>query len=368
MTDSLAKIESIGHSADMVIVGAGVVGLWCALRAQEAGLRVVILEAGKAGEGASNGHLGALMPHQPVNWSAKKQEQLEGLLELEGEVARLEALTGLSAGYRRTGRIVPLTDAGQRERNEAWAQDARRFWPVRSPAGMPLAWNVTDANPAPGWIEPAAAPFGFAVETLSARVAPRRLMAVLRAALAGISLIEHCPVEAIGSDGGITLANGANFAARRVIVAAGWQSFSLMPGHPGMPEGSGVKGQSALLRPANPADPALPVLYADGVYAIAHDDGLVAIGSTSEKVWDDEAATDHRLDALVAAARRLSPALRDAQVVDRWAGIRPKGPTAAPVVEPVTGAGHVILATGGFKITFAIAHRMARAAVQAALA
>ncbi|MCB1383014.1 MAG: FAD-binding oxidoreductase [Notoacmeibacter sp.] len=367
MTDSPAKIESLARDADVVIIGAGVVGLWCALRASEAGMKALVIEPGKAGEGASHGHLGALMPHQPVNWSPKKQEQLDGLLELEQEVARLETLTGLSAGYRRTGRIVPLTDAAQRERNEAWAVDARQVWPAHAPGGQHLAWRVMDTNPAPGWICSEAAPFGFAVETLSARLAPRRMMTLLRAALQDVPVMENCPAGRVSPDGTIHLTDGTSLRPRRVILAAGWRSFALMPGLAAMPRGSGVKGQSALLRPRAPVDPRLPVLYADGVYAIAHEDGLVAVGSTSEKQWVDDAMTDHRLDELVAKAKTLCPALRGAEIIDRWAGIRPKGPTAAPVVGPLAGAPSVILATGGFKITFALAHRMARAAVTAAL-
>jgi glycine oxidase len=44
--------------------------------------------------------------------------------------------------------------------------------------------------------------------------------------------------------------------------------------------GGPVKGQAALLDADAPAD--LPLVYHDGVYVIAHDDGHVAVGSTSE--------------------------------------------------------------------------------------
>ena len=81
---------------DLVIIGAGVVGLWCALKARQRGLSVVIVDKRQIGQGASGGVLGALMPHRPVNWTDIQAFQLEALLSLETEVAALEAATGVS--------------------------------------------------------------------------------------------------------------------------------------------------------------------------------------------------------------------------------------------------------------------------------
>ncbi|MFP1631351.1 NAD(P)/FAD-dependent oxidoreductase [Zhengella sp. ZM62] len=367
MPHSRTKIDIPCH-VPLVIVGAGVVGLWCAVKAVRLGLAPLVLDAGAAGGGASNGHLGALMPHQPVNWSVKKQAQLEGLLALETEVTDLESRTGLSCGYRRCGRIVPLTTAAQRERHVQWAQAARLHWPGVSPGGQALAWRLCETNPAPGWIAEEASPFGFAMETLSARLAPRRLIAALKAALAGRALLAgNLGAKSIEPDGTVHLDDGRVMRGERVILSAGWRSSALLAGGTSMPPVTGVKGQSALLQPEQPLDPALPLLFDDGVYAIVHEDGLVAVGSTSEKQWSDPESTDDRLDAVIARARALSPALRTARVVDRWAGIRPRGPSAAPVTGRL-GESRIVAATAGFKITFAIAHDMADAALAEALA
>lgn len=362
MTDFSAPVDSLPETADLVIVGGGVVGLCCARAALGAGVNPIVLDAREIASGASNGHLGALLPHQPVNWSPKKQRQLDGLLALEDQVRALEHETGLSCGYRRVGRLSPLRDAGQRQRNIGWCEDAVRHWPSSDPGGQALKWQVVEGNPMPGWLagEPS---FGSVLDTLSARLSPRQFCAALKASVAGKAhLAEHCPVERIDPDGAVHLADGRTIRAANVILSAGWRSFGLAADLPGMPAGGGVKGQSALLRPARPVDPGWPVLYDDGVYVIAHDDGLIAVGSTSEKEWDDSDATDHRLETLIEKARTLCPALDGAVVIERWAGIRPKGPTAEPVVQRLESS-RVVAATGGYKISFALAHRMAADAI-----
>ena len=71
--------------------------------------------------------------------------------------------------------------------------------------------------------------------------------------------------------------------------------------------GSAVKGQAAVLKAD--IDPALPVIFLDGLYIVPHDNGLVAIGSTSEDRFDDPLANDHLLDDLLARARAVVPSL-----------------------------------------------------------
>lgn len=148
------------------------------------------------------------------------------------------------------------------------------------------------------------------------------------------------------------------------FVAAGTGSFpileTLLPPLP-KPLGQGVKGQAALLRAD--LDPANPVVFLDGIYVVAHEGGFAAIGSTSENRFDDPHSSDSRLDEVIARARALIPSLRDAAVIERWAGIRPKAIGRDPLVGPVPGHDNVVALTGGFKISFGMAHRLADSAL-----
>jgi glycine oxidase len=162
--------------------------------------------------------------------------------------------------------------------------------------------------------------------------------------------------------GGYSSETGITFS--HAFIAAGATSFpilqSLMPPMP-KPLGQGVKGQAALMKAD--LDPTLPVVFLDGVYVVPHEGGLAAVGSTSENHYDDPLSTDHQLDTVIEKARALIPALRHAEVVERWAGIRPKAIGRDPLVGPVPGHPNIIALTGGFKISFGMAHRLAESAL-----
>jgi glycine oxidase len=119
--------------------------------------------------------------------------------------------------------------------------------------------------------------------------------------------------------------------------------------------GGGVKGQAAALRYEAGG---MPQVFVDGLHIVPHADGTVAVGSTSETTWADM-ATDAALDGLVARAMAAVPVLEGAEVVARWAGVRPRAASRAPMLGEWPGrAGHFV-ANGGFKIGFGMAPKVA---------
>jgi len=68
-----------------------------------------------------------------------------------------------------------------------------------------------------------------------------------------------------------------------------------------------------------------------------------------------------QLDALVAKARAALPALQNAPVIARWAGVRPAQPQPRPDAGPATLLSPgLFVANGGFKIGFGMAPKMAQ--------
>ncbi|MCB2149922.1 MAG: FAD-dependent oxidoreductase, partial [Rhodobacteraceae bacterium] len=87
----------------------------------------------------------------------------------------------------------------------------------------------------------------------------------------------------------------------------------------------------------------LPQIFADGVHVVPHADGTVGIGSTTERAYDDPAGTDDALEAVIARAEAAVPVLRHARVIERWAGVRPRARTRAPMLGPWPGRpGHYV--------------------------
>ena len=126
-------------------------GLWAALKADRLGIPTLLLDAGTLASGASGGLLGALMAHVPDRWSEKKQFQFDALVSLETEIARLESETGLSSGYRRSGRLIPLPKPHLRDIALRHAQDARENW---ASAGHDFRWDVLEPDAVPA-LDPA---------------------------------------------------------------------------------------------------------------------------------------------------------------------------------------------------------------------
>ncbi|MBB2677695.1 MULTISPECIES: NAD(P)/FAD-dependent oxidoreductase [Rhizobium] len=351
-------------SCDLLIVGGGIMGLWAAVHAERRGISTLLADAGRLGRGASGGLLGALMPHMPDRWSEKKQFQFDALVSLEAEIAALEAATGLSACYNRSGRLIPLPKPHLNRIARGHSEDAERHWRAGE---RRFHWHVLARPDVDGWVEASAGESGFVHDTLAGRVAPRSLISVLIAFLQQakhVRIMENAGVADLDPDRGTAAIGSETVTFGRCILAAGHRSFPLLQDLTlglKQPLGQPVKGQAALLKAE--IDPALPTIFLDGLYIVAHEGGHAAIGSTSENRFDDPVSTDAQLDALIEAARAIVPILRGAPIVERWAGLRPKAVDRDPMIGRHPDHPRLIALTGGFKVSFGLAHRLAEAAV-----
>ncbi len=317
---------------DLTIRGGGVFGLAIGWECLQRGARVRLIEACAIGAGASGGIVGALAPHVPESWNAKKAFQLQALLMAEVFWAGVGAASGLATGYARTGRLqaVPL---GGETLAAARGNRAQGLWEGQA------QWRVV---PATGGWEPVG-PSGLLIhDTLSARIHPRSACEALAAAF-------------VAGGGDLVIGDGVD--SGKLIWATGSDGLADLSAAFGHPIGSGEKGQ-ALALAFDARD--MPQIQGDGVHIVPHDDGTVAVGSTSERLYQSATGTDHLLDSLHRRAVALVPALAGAAVVARWAGLRPRAATRAPVLGEWPGRPGHFIANGGFKIGFGIAPMVAR--------
>jgi len=312
-------------SSTITIAGAGVFGLACGWALAKRGARVRVIEATRIGAGASGGVLGALAPHSPERWSDLKQIQLESLLAADGFWAAVAAASGVDPGYARIGRLTALArpEAGKERIAAAtvWPADLR---PRLATATGPLVEGGV-------WLE----------DRLSARIAPRRALAALAAA--------------IRARGGEIVEGEA--AQHAVLWATGPAGLEALSADLGRPMGGAQKGQAAVLGFDAGASPQLSV---SGLHVVPHADGTVAIGSTSERDFAS-LQPDALLEDLITRVRLAVPALAEAPVLERWTGLRPRPASRAPILGAWPGRPGRYVANGGFKIGFGLAPWVAEA-------
>ena len=320
-------------TSDITIRGAGIFGLSIAWACVKRGARVTVVDPNGVGAGSSGGVVGALAPHVPENWNPKKAFQLDSLLMAQSFWREVEEVGGLSAGYGRTGRLQPIADDKALALAHRRAGTALELWENKA------VWEVVPAAEIEGWGPES--PTGFVIrDTLSARLHPARSCAAL--------------AQAIHAKGGLIVTEAPDQGA--VCWATGVHDLARISTALDRPVGNGVKGQAAVL--GFDAGPDAPQLFVDTVHVIPHADGTTAIGSTSER----EAVgldTDSQLEDLIERVRSALPILRDAPVLQRWAGHRPRSKSRAPVLGAHPLDQTQFIANGGFKIGFGMAPKVA---------
>jgi len=319
---------------DVTVIGAGIFGLSIAYACARRGAKVQVIERQGIGAGSSGGIVGALSPHTPENWNDKKQFQFESLMMAGPFWADIDTLSGLNSGYGRIGRLQGLADARAIDLAQQRGINARDLWQGQA------TWTVIDATTDP-W-QPPSSTGQLIHDTLSARLHPARACASLAAAIVALG-------------GSITIGDAPHQGT--VIWATGAPGLRDLSEVLAKPIGAGIKGQALLL---NHDARNKPQLFIDGLHIIPHDEGTTAIGSTTEREFEKPDTTDALLDALHARAIAALPVLRGAKVVQRWAGLRPRARSRAPLLGPWPDRPGHFIANGGFKIGFGMAPRVAQ--------
>ena len=350
----------------VVVVGGGVVGLAVAWRAALAGLPVTVVDDQPAG-GASHAAAGMLCPVTEAHFGE------EALLALNlasaerwpGFAAELEAAAGHSVGYRSEGTLAVAFD----DDDLRMLEELHRY---QMELGLPGArLRTRECRQLEPYLSPRIR--GGILVRSDHQVETRAVTAALLAAgdRAGVRLVRQRVAELVAGGGrvsGVRLADGTEIGAAAVVLAAGCWSGEV----PGLPPGylppiRPVKGQ--ILRLSGPADP--PILtrtvrglrHGRSVYLVPRSSGRIVVGATVEEKGFDTAVTAGAVRELLEDAIELVPAIRELELVEAIARLRPGSPDNAPIVG-AAGMDGLVVATGHYRNGILLAPVTADAVVQ----
>ena len=338
-------------SADVVVIGAGVVGCSVAYYLAREGVNVTILERESIGSGASAHATGSLsLLGAEFSPGASFELARASDFEFQQIVPELEAATDIDLLYQRRPSLRLALDEEE--------ADLIKSLMVWQQPHVKMHW--IDAQEVHS-IEPRLSPsiIGAVYEDESAQLDSYRLNLALcqGAELLGANIL-YREVTGLVTDGtaisGVRTASG-DISCSTVVVAAGTWSRAFTPwlGFP-IPVRP-LKGERLLLD--YPGEP-LPVLISSPKrgHMISRMDGLTSVGSTGGRDYDQkEIFWGEEFDRQPTAAARMEllqraidvlPDLERAELVQQLAGSRPLSPDGKPIIGPVPGREGILLATG----------------------
>lgn len=321
----------------ITIVGGGIFGLACGWELARRGAGVRVIEAERIGAGSSGNPVGALAPHVPDSWNAKKAFQLDSLLRAESFWAEVSQVANLPSGYARTGRLQPIEDEAALAKLATRVSAGETQWPQ----GIGMRITISPQSP----LLPESPTGAWLQDNMTARINPREALPAL--------------AEAIRQKGGEVIEGQAANPGEMdgtVLWACGAGGLAALGSDLGRKIGDGVKGQAALL---GFSAPDAPQVFGNSLLIVPHANGTTGIGSTSENDYD-HVDPDEKLDDIVTRARALCPALADAPVLARWAGLRPRATTRSPLLGAWPGRSGHFVANGAFKIGYGMAPKVAQ--------
>ncbi len=306
------------ESADVVIVGAGVIGCSIAYHLAKEGVPVLILDRGRVGQEASWASAGILTHGRPA--STHPYERLATLSRnlFEPLVKELIELSGVDPEYRPSGGVHVFLD-------EEGVERAKNYYRGSVMTGLEVEFlepaDLFELEAALNREARAAIRFPG-----DASIRPPRLVRALSLASQrlGTRILEHSPVVGMEVRSGRVTAiltpeeriQGGSF----VLATGAWSGLVGDRVGVDLPVYSS-KGEIVLLE-------SLPgklgqIVNNDGHYLVPRSDGKLLVGATEEAVGFDKTSTVHGVLELLEWAFHVAPGLSDATFVTSWAGLRP---------------------------------------------
>jgi len=348
------------EQGDVVIVGAGLIGLSIAFELAQRGATVRVYDRGEPGRAASWAGAGMLAPYtERITNAAFLGFCASSLTEYPAFVERIFAASGVDANLHLNGVLYAAFSEMElaRLREHADSLNARGVeCKMLDRRGALLLEPWLGARLVGGLLKRAEG-------HVDNRRLGRALVAACEASGVAIERNAHLWVECdprrvlgVGSDRGF-------IAAGAVVNACGaWASQLAGVPQSCVPPVVPVKGQMVAL--AAPAGLVRRATWVPNAYLVPRDDGRLLIGATVEPGAPDERVTAAAINELLAAAIAAAPALGGFTPIESWTGLRPGTPDGLPVLGQTAIDGY-FLATGHYRNGILLAPATARSIADA---
>jgi glycine oxidase len=328
----------------VIVIGGGIIGLSLSLELRKQGASVLVVDKGEPGKEASSAAGGML-----VDCTAETTPALQPLAAASARMYpefadELQLVSGISVDLRDQGTIVFPSSEQSPEQSES---------ALSNPLPAPLAE-----------LEPEIAKNRPAFYLKERSVDPRALTAASLSAARkhGVDISSADPVTEVNIADGRTCGvstTKTQFLGGKVINCAGAWSGQIGPhAFPTRP----VKGQM-LCFASSTRGLLKHVIRSPEIYLIPRSDGRILAGATVEEAGFDKRTDVSAIQQLHHAALAMMPALKNARILEDWAGLRPGTPDALPILGATATSGYYV-ATGHFRDGILLAPITARLMAQ----
>jgi glycine oxidase len=329
---------------DVIVIGAGVIGLAIAFELAERGAAVRIYDRAEPGRAASWAAAGMLAPYtERVENGDLVALCAASLQEYPDFAQRVLAASGVDVRLHLDGVLHAAFDARQLEELDTYAQ---RLSSRHVACELMDRATLLAAEP---WLGTHVVG-GLAVRGEGC-VDNRRLGRSLAAACEarGVTIRRSSAIRVeCDQRRALGVHSDLGFTPTTTIVNACGAWAARLPGVPAscVPPIEPVKGEMIAL--AAPGGLVRRPTWVPNAYLVPREDGRLLIGATSERAGFDERVTARAVHALLDAALVAAPSLAGFTVTESWAGLRPGTPDGLPFLGPTPIQG-LFLANGHYR-------------------
>ncbi|TWD83446.1 glycine oxidase [Kribbella amoyensis] len=342
----------VEETTDVVVVGAGLIGLAVAWRLAASGIQVTVCDP-TPGTQTSSVAAGMLAPVTEVEYGEDDllALNLDSVAAWPAFAEELESLTGLPAGLHRTGTLSVAYDVDDAAAIRRLAEYQERLGlDVQVLTGRETRRRepLLAAGVAGGvWV-----PGDHSVDNRQA------VAALLRAVeVTGVRLVRQKVARVLTSGNralGVELESGDTIRSGQVVAAAGPWTAQLA-GVPDelRPPVRPLKGEIVRLRVPEAYRPALQhtvraTAKGFSVYLVPRPGGELVVGATTSELGYDTRVLAGGVFTLLRDARMVLPITDELELVETVAGLRPATPDNAPILGP-SGLDGLVWATGHYR-------------------